>query len=203
MQARLSTGSIVIAILSITFIAGSMFGSVSVAAGDSSKKSKKGSSAIFLPTAFEVQAADAVFVDESDFSDQTAFFTFSRSRTPISVSDPTTGEPIDNLGLNNFAVDQLGSLQDCGLSAPPPAPTSTDGFLEKPFDIAVTNLGNGFYAVDLLPTTSEGCVGNSFAALQIRVFDGIRKGQTAGNGFVFGPFCFSVFGTETNCPTSF
>ena len=40
MQARLATGSIVIAILSITFIAGSMFGSVSVSAGDSSKKSK-------------------------------------------------------------------------------------------------------------------------------------------------------------------
>ena len=197
MQTRLSTSSTLIAILSIAFIAGSMF-SITVSAGDSSKKSNKnGSSAIFLPTAFEVQAADFVFVDESNF-DPNAFFTFSHSRTPVSVSDPTTGEPIDNLGPNNFAVDQFGSLQACGLSAPPTQPTSMAGFIEKPFDSAVINLGNGFYAVDLLPTTSEGCVANSQTALQIRVFDGIRKGQTVGLGLVFGPFC-----SGPNCPTSF
>ena len=198
MQARLSTGPIVIAILSITFIAGSMFASPSVSAGDSSKKSnKKGSSAIFLPAAFEVQAADFVIVDESFVEDKPfTAFTFSHTRTPVSVSDPTTGEPIDNLGENNFTIDQLGSQQQCGFSAPP---NFAPGFSDKPFDFAVFNLGNGFYTVDLLPTTSEGCVGSGFAVtIQIRISDGIRKGQTLGSGFVTGPFCFGP-----NCPTSF
>ena len=138
MKARISTGFIVIAILSIIFLAGFIFGPSPVSA------QRGGPPFAGTTTAFEVQAGDFVVVDESDFSDPTTFFIFSHSRTPISVSDPTTGEPIDNLGLNNFAVDQLGSLQDCGLSAPPTPPTSTDGFLEKPFDIAVTNFRKWF-----------------------------------------------------------
>ncbi len=199
MPIRFSTSSTLTAILSIAFIAGSMF-SVSVSAGDSSKKSNnKGSSAIFLPTAFEVQAADFIIIEES-FLEQTSFtaLTFARTRTPVSVSDPTTGEPIDNLGENNFTVDQLAAQQACGFTAPPEFQPPT-AFTDKPFDFDVTNLGNGFYTVDLLPTTSEGCVGSGFpVAIQIRISDGIRKGQTAGLGFVNGPFC-----SGSNCPISF
>ena len=183
MQPRVSARLISIAILSIIFLAGIMFDPSSASA------QRGGPPLATTPTAFQVQAADFIPVEESNFTDPFAVLVFTRTRTPVSVSDPTTGEPIDDQGPNNFALDQFGALQACGLVAPPPSPQSLAGFIEKPFDFAVANLGNGFYALELLPTTSEGCVGNSVAALQIRVFDGIRKGQTASNGFVFGPFC--------------
>ena len=199
---------IFLATIAIALLVGSMLGpGMMSAAGRSSKKSdKRSGGAVFLPTAFEVKAADPVTVNLGGFAPDASFILeFSHSRTPIVVSDPTTGEAIDDLFDNNFEVEQVGALQFCRqfFTGPPSSGVPFEAFEERPFELAIENLGNGFYMVTLLPTTQglppgHRCVGSpSSVGLLITVRDGIREGRTAGAGQVIGPFCSFVSGP---CP---
>lgn len=194
MQLGIRFGSAILAGLAVAFLLGSMFGPDIVSAQNkSSKKSDKKGASVVLPTAFDVQAADPSVVDLGGVDPETGLIVvFSHSRTPVVVSDPTTGEPIDDLVERNFTLDQIGGLQACGLDAPPPF-LPGDAFEPTPFSLAVRNFGNGLYSVDVVP--GEGCVAGGDIGLQISVRDGIRQGRTAGRGFANGPYCLGPTGS--------
>ncbi len=162
----------------------------------SSKKSEKsgksrkhdgGPPATTPITAFNVQASDNVLVDESFFDASGNLIRLQTFRVFVSVSDPTTGDPITSVA--QVVTNQPMSRQACGFPTPPG--TADPGlFLPLDLDTDFQNLGDGLYSVALRP--SQGCVANGQVVAQIVFRDGIRQGNIVPVGTVIGPFCLNL-----------
>ena len=185
-MSKTQISSVVLAVLVIVALAGSLFGPTVVSA------QRGNGNPPFAPpvSAFNVQAAESIGVDNITEDPITgARVEVFHTRTQLTVTDPTTGGPIENLTFpGNFTIEQFGALQDCTVGNPPPLFSNLNA-VPNDLTVSVEELGNGFYTVDVAPDPN--CVANTVVGLQITVDAAGREGRVAAQGSTFGPFCLT------------